>query len=225
MLTLERLDELEGRILRALELISDLRSENARLEQDNSQLRQEHDTVKQELEHKDREVASLREQLENTSKEFHELKEREAVLDQKINDMLAKFTALQSSSQSPAPSASYAADDPSDPSSAASVVEAASGSGAAEEIDESFVQIEDDLPGPRVTNASLPVLEEDKEIASGGDELAKEQDLSPVPAAQADESLEESLLEEDGDHLGIFEVDEEDDFLIIDEDKESKSGS
>ena len=39
MITIEQLDELEGRILRALELISDLRSENSRLESENETLR------------------------------------------------------------------------------------------------------------------------------------------------------------------------------------------
>ena len=46
MITIEQLDELEGRILRALELIGDLRSENSRLESENEALRKEHYELK-----------------------------------------------------------------------------------------------------------------------------------------------------------------------------------
>ena len=54
MITIAQLDELEGRIVRALELIGDLRSENARLETENASLRSEHDKMKLVLEQKEK---------------------------------------------------------------------------------------------------------------------------------------------------------------------------
>ncbi len=100
MVTIERLDELESRILRALELISDLRSENSRLEQENIQVTDENNISKEKLANKDREIADLRTQFEVTSREFGELKTREEKLETKIDSMLSRLSNLQSAEAS-----------------------------------------------------------------------------------------------------------------------------
>ena len=58
MLTLETIEELEFKVIKALDLISDLRTENARLETENESLRLENDKMKLALEEKERELGS-----------------------------------------------------------------------------------------------------------------------------------------------------------------------
>jgi len=52
MISLETIEELETKIMKALELISDLRAENNRLESDNETLRSENDQMKLAMEEK-----------------------------------------------------------------------------------------------------------------------------------------------------------------------------
>ena len=82
MISLETIEELETKIMKALELISDLRAENNRLESDNEALRSENDQMKLAMEEKEREIASLREQLAQSLKELEEYTSKE------IGDML-----------------------------------------------------------------------------------------------------------------------------------------
>ena len=86
MISLETIEELETKIMKALELISDLRAENNRLESDNETLRAENDQMKLAMEEKEREIASLREQLAQSLKELDEYKSKEKKLDNKIHE-------------------------------------------------------------------------------------------------------------------------------------------
>jgi len=95
MITLEQLDELEGRIVRALELIGDLRSENSRLETENERLRTEHDELKLALDEKEKTVNSLKEQLDKTGAELAELKQKETVLEKRITEMLSRLSDVE----------------------------------------------------------------------------------------------------------------------------------
>lgn len=64
MLTMETIEELESKVVKALELIADLRAENGRLESKNETLRAENDQMKLAMEEKEKELSSLREQLQ-----------------------------------------------------------------------------------------------------------------------------------------------------------------
>jgi phosphoribosylaminoimidazolecarboxamide formyltransferase/IMP cyclohydrolase len=96
MISLETIEELETKIMKALELISDLRAENNRLESDNEALRSENDQMKLAMEEKEREIASLREQLAQSLKELEEYKSKEKKLDNKIHDMMNRLDNLSS---------------------------------------------------------------------------------------------------------------------------------
>lgn len=102
MITLEQLDELEGRIVRALELIGDLRSENSRLESENERLRSEHDELKLALDDKEKTVQSLREQLDITGRELNDLKQKESVLEKRITEMLSRLSDVEKGKIQPA---------------------------------------------------------------------------------------------------------------------------
>jgi hypothetical protein len=97
MITLEQLDELESRIVRALELIGDLRTENSRLESENQKLREEHDQLKNALEQKERDVQALKGQLEKANQELNELKQKESLLEKRISDILSKLASAEGS--------------------------------------------------------------------------------------------------------------------------------
>ena len=59
-ISLQELDELEARVLRALELISDLRGENAQLEEERQKFKQEKESVVQELIYKNKELEEIK---------------------------------------------------------------------------------------------------------------------------------------------------------------------
>lgn len=64
MLTMETIEELESKVIKALELIGDLRAENGRLESENENLRAENDQMKLAMEEKEKELSTLRDQLQ-----------------------------------------------------------------------------------------------------------------------------------------------------------------
>ncbi len=95
MITLEQLDELENRIIKALELIGDLRTENSRLELENQKLRDEYENIKNVLDQKERDINQLKEQLNKTSAELKDLKEKESILEKRISEILSKLTEAE----------------------------------------------------------------------------------------------------------------------------------
>ena len=116
----QQLDELEGRIVRALDLIGDLRSENSRLESENDKLRSEHDEMKLALDKKEQEMVSLKDQLEKTGAELKDLKEKEGLLEKRINEMLGRLADMESGGGAPrsAPAASSFTSEPPAPTGA-----------------------------------------------------------------------------------------------------------
>ena len=238
MVTLEKLDELEGRILRTIEIISDLRSENSRLEQDNS-------TLREKLSQKDQEVADLRTQLEETSKEFDELRSREGALEEKITSMLSRLDGLQShGGKTPfpgnpvaEPSSMNTGSDKEAATSSPSVY--STGQDEKTEEDESVVIIEDNLPSAPSgeffdSDASLSAETEEAKESEDMDEdlLLLEDQVNPddetIPSQgesdweKASEELSQLSQDDDSD---IFEEDEDDDFMILEEDNESNTSS
>ncbi len=108
MLSLDQLDDLEGRILRALELIADLRDDNARLEQmnrnveaerdqmqgENESLRQMHHGLQEELKNKEDEIQAIKGKLEQTDKEINEIRAKEQYLQERINTILTQLESV-----------------------------------------------------------------------------------------------------------------------------------
>ncbi len=95
MITIQQLEELEGRIIKALQLITDLRTENASLESENEGLKAENEEVRLSIEEKDREIQQIKRDMEQTSKELAALKDKEEVLEKKLLQLLGKLDGLQ----------------------------------------------------------------------------------------------------------------------------------
>ena len=81
MLTMEQLEQLEGRIIKALDLISDLRLENGQLETEADKLRADNDQLKLTAEEKVREANELKQQLQEATEELNKLKSKEDELE------------------------------------------------------------------------------------------------------------------------------------------------
>lgn len=94
MLKIETIEELESKVVKALELIQDLRTENARLETENESLRAENDQMKLAMEEKERELKTLRSQLQEATDELNQLKEREGLLESKVHQLLGRLDGL-----------------------------------------------------------------------------------------------------------------------------------
>ena len=237
MVTLERLDELEGRILRALELISDLRTENSRLDESNNQLQTENNNLKQTLVLKDQEVAKLRTQIESTSSEFKELKSRETALETKINDMFNKLNSIQNikisgqgqvtpKTESVSNLKQQKVNEYNDFSSAEQTVK-----NFENDLDESIVIIKDDLP-PTKTKTSIEKTTFVPQAPTYKDNLKDDDDIIFIDDEDDgfkvenidDHNGEKNVISHSNDeeHLGIFDSTDDDDFLIIEENDKQK---
>ena len=96
MISMQQLEELESRIIKALQLIGDLRTENARLESDNESLKVVAEEAKLSLEEKEQELARIQRELDDAVRELTELKGKEDILEKKIIELLGKMDALKS---------------------------------------------------------------------------------------------------------------------------------
>lgn len=96
MITMQQLEELESRIIKALQLIGDLRAENAKLEADNESLKVQAEEARLSLEEKEQEIARLKKEIENATNELAQIKQREELLEKKIIEMLGKLDTLKS---------------------------------------------------------------------------------------------------------------------------------
>jgi len=94
MLSMQQLEELESRVVKALQLISDLRTDNAKLENDNESLKSENEDLKLTLDEKEQEVARIRKELDESTRELQELKDKEEVLEKKIISLLGKLDVV-----------------------------------------------------------------------------------------------------------------------------------
>jgi len=82
------------RVIKALQLIGDLRAENSKLESDNESLKVEIEEVKLSLEEKEQEIERIKHELEESNRELREIKEKEEVLEKKIIGLLSKLDVL-----------------------------------------------------------------------------------------------------------------------------------
>ncbi len=73
---METIEELESKVIKALELIGDLRAENGRLESENETLRAENDQMKLAMEEKEKELSTLRDQLQKNDERAERLKRK-----------------------------------------------------------------------------------------------------------------------------------------------------
>ncbi len=85
-----------GGIIKALQLIGDLRAENAKLEADNENLKVQAEEARLSLEEKEQEIARLKKEIESATNELAQIKQREEVLEKKIIEMLGKLDTLKS---------------------------------------------------------------------------------------------------------------------------------
>lgn len=97
MITMQQLEELENRVIKALHLIGDLRTENSKLENENEVLKGEVEEVKLSLEEKEQEIERIKKELDATALELKELTQKEEVLEKKIISLLGKLDILQGS--------------------------------------------------------------------------------------------------------------------------------
>jgi DNA repair exonuclease SbcCD ATPase subunit len=206
MITMQQLEELEGRIIKALQLIGDLRSENSRLESDNEALKSQAEDARLGLEEKEQEVLRMQKELDDATRELNALKEKEEILEKKIIALLAKMDTVQGgpstssyqAPEKPARAASYRQAPAPKPVERDITIETVRTDSKAQSIsrDEDIIIIDDeaDLKGSDV------VVESVRDKASGDDEII--------------------LLDEGSDEIIIDDVDAE--LTIIDE-SESKS--
>lgn len=95
MITMQQLEELENRVIKALHLIGELRSENSKLENENESLKGEVEDVKLTLEEKEQEIEKVKRELDLATRELKDLKDKEDTLEKKIISLLGKLDVLQ----------------------------------------------------------------------------------------------------------------------------------
>src|SRR5689334_15358001 len=95
MITLEQLEQLEGRIVKALELISDLRVENSHLESEADRLKASNDQLKLAAEEREKEALKWQQQLQEATQELSRLKSKEQELETRILSIIAKLDNLK----------------------------------------------------------------------------------------------------------------------------------
>jgi len=95
MVTMEQLEQLEGRISKALELISDLRVENNHLEKEVDGLKSTNDQLKLSAEEKEIEAKKLQQQLTDATEELSKLKSKEKDLESRIVNIISKLDNLK----------------------------------------------------------------------------------------------------------------------------------
>ena len=94
---MEQLEKLEGRIIKALELISDLRIENSQMESKLDVFKSDNEQLKLTNEQKTKEAQKLETQLEEATVELNELKSREQGIETKILQIIAKLENIKDS--------------------------------------------------------------------------------------------------------------------------------
>jgi len=94
MISMQQLEELESRVIRALQLIGDLRTENSKLENENDELKSDIEEAKLTLEEKEQEVEKIRKELDEATKELGDLNAREEVLEKKVIALLGKLDTI-----------------------------------------------------------------------------------------------------------------------------------
>ena len=102
MISMQQLEELESRVIKALQLIGDLRTENSKLENENEEIKGELEEARLSLEEKEQEVEKIRKELDEATRELEELNAKEEVLEKKVIGLLGKLDTLAPGSSIPA---------------------------------------------------------------------------------------------------------------------------
>ncbi|MBP7735204.1 MAG: hypothetical protein KA369_04450 [Spirochaetes bacterium] len=102
MISMQQLEELESRVVKALQLIGDLRTENSKLENENEEIKSELEEAKLTLEEKEQEVEKIRKELDEATRELAELNAKEEVLEKKVIGLLGKLDTLAPGGSIPA---------------------------------------------------------------------------------------------------------------------------
>ena len=176
MLSMQQLEELESRVVKALQLISDLRTDNAKLENDNESLKSENEDLKLTLDEKEQEVARIRKELDESTRELQELKDKEEVLEKKIISLLGKLDVVQSG---PIPAGDAPARPKSRPQPAPVIV------------DEPF---EDEIRVEKVKPAAAKKADEDEDVIIIDDESDIEGDEIKVEKVEGEGDEDEIIL-------------------------------
>ncbi len=232
MITMQQLEELEARVIKALQLIGDLRTENGRLEADNDSLKAQAEDARLSLEEKEQEIARIQKEMEATSRELAGIKEKEEILEKKIIELLGKLDILKVGPTPIDGAAGFkreeprarAAEAPKRPASrpahkdlSVESVKTAAKTGAAEK-DEDIIIIDDEagLDSPDVVVETVSEKADEDEIIlldEGEDEIIIEDMDSDLTIL--DESEMESPKKK---KAASAEAEGEDDFLIIEDD-------
>ena len=80
MISMQQLEELENRIVKALQLIGDLRTENAKLENENETLKSEIEEANLTIEEKEQLLQKVKQDLAAAVKELEELHNKMATM-------------------------------------------------------------------------------------------------------------------------------------------------
>mgnify|MGYP001593957661 CR=1 FL=1 len=96
MISIEQLEHLEGRIIKALELISDLRLENNQLESELEKVKSSSDQLKLTAEEKTTAAENMKSQLDAARMELERLQNKEAGLEEKLHDIITRLDGVKS---------------------------------------------------------------------------------------------------------------------------------
>jgi len=229
MITMQQLEELESRVIKALQLIGDLRAENGRLEADNDSLKAIAEEAKLALEEKEQEIARIQKELEAATNELAGIKEKEEVLEKKIILLLGKLDVMKSGESSPAARPSAAREvpmpeeRPAAPSTRPAKAAASVSSPAAEEVSVETVKSEGGVAetgnavGPQKPSDRAAEMAEtgDDDIIIISDEAGAEEGVAVKSEAGGETEDDIILLDEGADEIIIEDVDS--DLVIIDE--------
>ena len=97
MVTMQQLEELENKVVKALRLIDELRLENSKLEDENEILRGIAEEAKLAVEERDQEVSKVRKELKSINRELKDVRTNEDALEQKLMMLLSKLETMGSS--------------------------------------------------------------------------------------------------------------------------------
>jgi len=91
---MQQLEELENKVVKALRLIEELRSENAKLEEENEILRGIAEDTKLAVEERDQEVLKVKNELKAINRELKGVRSNEDALEQKVVMLISKLETM-----------------------------------------------------------------------------------------------------------------------------------
>lgn len=228
MISMQQLEELESRVIKALHLIGDLRTENSKLENDNESLKGEVEEVKLTLEEKEQEIEKIKRELDATALELKELNEKEEILEKKIIGLLGKLDIIQGG-VSIQPSSDYSAKEVRERPSKPAPSPKKDDKDLFIESDDDMIVIEDkietreideELRVENVDSSDSSVFDQDDDIIIIDDEddiQEKKQSKGKSPVSDDEDDI---ILLDDEDEIIIEDVDSND--IIIDDDEVRK---